>query len=90
MKFFENSAPIKAIAVPVKPSKELADRGLKRRDSAVTLSTWKGSKRPVLLERFPVTQAPYLLMLNHEGVVSSVNVPYDEFVQEAGLLLDRR
>ena len=90
VKFFKNSAPIKSILVPVRPSEGLADRALKKRDSAVTVCTWKGSKRPALLERFPVTQVPYMLMLNHEGVVSSVNVPYDEFVQEAGLLLDKR
>ena len=90
VKFLENSAPIKSIAVPVKPSKDFAEKNLKRHDSAVTLCTWNDLKRPVLIERFPVTQVPYLIMLNHEGVVSSVNVPYDEFVQEAGLLLDRR
>ncbi len=90
VKFFENSAPIKSIAIPVTPSKDFADINLKRGDSAVTLCTWKGSERPVLLQRFPVTQVPYLLMLDHEGKVASVNVPYDEFVQEAGLLLDKR
>lgn len=90
VKFFKNSAPIRSIAVPVKPSKDFTDVNLKRRDSAVTLCNWKRGQRPVLMERFPVTQVPYLLMLDHEGVVSSVNVPYDEFVQEAGLLLDRR
>ena len=90
VQFFNNSAPIKSIAVPVKPSRDFADTNLKRQDSAVTLCTWSGSKRPALLERFPVTQVPYLLMLNHEGVVASLNVPYDEFVQEAGLLLDKR
>ena len=90
VKFFENSAPIKSIAVPVRPSIDFANRDLKKQDSAVTLCNWDGSNRPALLKRFPVTQVPYLLMLNHEGVVSSVNVPYDEFLQEAGLLLDRR
>ncbi len=90
VKFFKNSAPIKAIAVPVLPSKGFADINLKRKDSAVTLCTWNGQEKPILMERFPVTQVPYLLMLNHEGEVASVNVPYDEFVQEAGLLLDKR
>jgi len=89
-KFHKNSAPIKSIAVPIASSEDFADRALKKGQSAVILCTWNDSKKPALLERFPVTQVPYLLMLNHEGIVSSVNVPYDEFVQEAGLLLDRR
>lgn len=90
VKFLKNLAPIKAIAVPVKQSQDFEDVNLKRQNSAVTFCNWKGSKKPAILERFPVTQVPYLLMLNHEGIISSVNVPYDEFVQEAGLLLDRR
>lgn len=90
VKFFENSAPIKSIGVPVTPSSNISNRELKRRDSAITLCTWDGAERPPLLKRFPVTQVPYLLLLDHEGVVSRVNVPYDEFVQEAGMLLDRR
>jgi hypothetical protein len=88
--FFKNSAPIKSIAVPVKPSRNFSDRNLKRQDAAVSLCAWDGAERPALLKRFPVTQVPYLVMLNHEGIVTSVNVPVDEFVQEAGLLLDRR
>jgi len=90
VKYLKNSAPIKAIAVPVKPSNDFAARNLKRRDSAIVLCNWEGSSRPVLLDRFPVTQVPYLIMLDHEGVVSSLNVPIEELVQEASLLLDRR
>ena len=90
VKFVKNSAPIKSIAVPISPSRNFANVNLKRRDSAVTLCTWDGEERPALLKRFPVTQVPYLVMLDHEGVVSSVNVPLNEFLQEAGLLLDKR
>ncbi len=88
--YAENSAPIRAIAVPTAP---LNASEVTRRDgsqSATIFCDWNINERPVLLDRFPVTRVPYLLMLNHEGIVSRVNVPVDEFEQEAGLLLDRR
>lgn len=88
--FSKNSAPVKAIAVPTSPISQIDLATIQRSKSSTVFCDWNGSQQPVLLERFPVTQVPYLLMLNHEGVISSVNVPIDEFEQEAGLLLDRR
>ena len=90
--FSKNSAPIKAIAVPTSPLKKAGAAKLKTIRTPIVFCDWnsESSEVPVLLERFPVTQVPYLVMLDHKGVVSSVNVPIDEFEQEAGLLLDRR
>ncbi len=88
--FSNYSAPVKAIAVPAFAISQMDLLTIQRSKSSTVFCNWDGSEQPILLERFPVTQVPYLLILNHEGVISSVNVPIEEFEQEVDLLLDRR
>jgi len=89
-RFARNSAPLKAIAVPTAPLSASELEKVSLVETPVVLCNWSDSNEPVLLERFPVTDTPYLLILDHKGVVTSANVPIDEFEQEVGLLLDRR
>ena len=89
VKFKKNLAPVKMIIVPTTPLSE-ADASSVRNKKAVVFCDWLDGKPPVLLEQFPVTNVPCLVILDHNKVLRKANVSIRDFEQEINLLLDRR
>ena len=84
--FYLNSAPVKSVVVLARP---LSESDAQQRISKPVL-VYGVKKTPALLEQYPVTKLPYMLLVDHNGVVVKANVEIDEFEQEVKILIDRR
>lgn len=89
VKFKKNLTPVKMIIVPIRPLSE-ADARTVRDKKMVVFCDWLDGKPPVLFEQFPVTNVPYLVILDHNKILRKVNVSIGDFEQEINLLLDQR
>ena len=84
--FYKNSAPVRSVVVLTET--------LNQKESQKTISkpviVYGTKSTPALLEQYPVTKTPYMLLVDHNGIIVKANVEIDEFEREIQILIDRR
>lgn len=90
-RFHDTKAPVRALAVSRSPISDKTWADIPRTDSALRVDNWiDETTPPPILQDFPVSLAPYVLLVDNEGKISHINVAMDELESKIRFLLDAR